>query len=315
MIGLLTYALSETVLPSEIPAVTLSLLAGLVVGALLPYDPAGASALVKWTLPVAIVLIGLRVSFSQVRELGIGTLALVLTGLAVGLTVALAAARLARIPRRLGTLLALGTAICGNTAIISGAPIIRARREEIAYAVATITAFGTAAVLLFPPLGHALGLDDTQFGIWAGVGVNDTSQVVATGLAYSDSAGETATIVKLVRNAFLGLILVGVAIFSPDARETGARRRPGVGLGIPWFVWGFVAATAISSLDVLPRWVVQASERVSTALVLVVMAAVGLSTRLAALRTVGIRPLLVGLAAMAALSTVALLAVLAGVGS
>jgi len=315
-IGLGTFALSETVLPGEVPAVTVALVAGLALGSLVALDPAAASSIVKRGLPVAIVLIGLRVSLGQIRELGFETLALVVAGLVVGLGVALGVARLASVPRRLGTLLALGTAVCGNTAIVSVAPIIRARREEIAYAVATITVFGTAAVLVFPPLGHTLGLDDTQFGIWAGIGVNDTSQVVATGFAYSDTAGETATIVKLVRNAFLGVILVGVALLSPDAeapQRTGTRIR--LGLGIPWFVWGFLAAAILGSLGVLPGRLVSASESMARALVLVVMAAVGLSTRPKAMTTAGIRPFVVGLAAMASLSAVALIAVLAGVGS
>lgn len=314
-IGLAVFALAETVLPGEIPAVTVALAIGLVTGTLTRPDVDAASRVVKVALPIAIVLIGLRVSFERVRELGVETLGLVVVTLSVGLGAALLVARLLGVPRRLGTLLALGTAVCGNTAIVSAAPIVRARRDEIAYAVATITAFGTAAVLLFPPIGHALGLDDTQFGIWAGLGVNDTSQVVATGFAFSDPAGETATIAKLVRNAFLGPILVGVALLSPDAREAGTPRRVGPTLGIPWFVWGFVAATALASLGAVPGRLVSASEHVSKALVLVVMAAVGLSTRIGALRAAGLRPFLVGLIAMTCLSAVVLVAVAAGVGT
>jgi len=124
---------------------------------------------IVWT--VAIVLIGLRVPLSRFRELGLETLVLTVVALAVGLGATLALARLLGVPRRLATLLALGTAGCGNTAIVAAAPIIRARRDEIAYAVAAITTFGTAAVLVFPPLGHALGLGDTEFGIWAGLGL------------------------------------------------------------------------------------------------------------------------------------------------
>jgi uncharacterized integral membrane protein (TIGR00698 family) len=311
--GLLVLALAETVLPGEIPAVTVALAAGLVAGPFLRADPAATDRVVKAALPVAIVLIGLRVSADQVRSLGPETLALVVAALAVGLGVALAAARLLALPPRLGTLLALGTAICGNTAIVSAAPILRARRDEIAYAVATITVFGTAAALLFPPFGHALGLGDTRFGIWAGLGVNDTSQVVATGFAYSDHAGETATVVKLVRNAFLGPILVGVALLARD--RAGRTGRLGPTLGIPWFVWGFAAASALASLDAVPGVVVSGSEDVSKALVLVVMVAVGLSTRLGAMRAAGLRPFVVGLVSMTCLSALVLAAVEAGIGS
>ncbi|MDH4176431.1 MAG: putative sulfate exporter family transporter [Thermoleophilia bacterium] len=314
-IGLGVFALSQAVLPGEVPSVTVALLVGLALGSFLP-ETGVAAMIVRRLLPLAIVLIGLQVSLGQIRALGLETLALVVAGLGVGLVVALGVARAVGVPRRLGTLLALGTAVCGNTAIVSAAPIIRARREEIAYAVATITAFGTAAVLVLPPLGHLLGLDDTQFGIWAGVGVNDTSQVVATAFAFSDPAGQTATIVKLVRNMFLGVVLVGVSVLSPDARDADEpHRRVTPRLRIPWFVWGFLAAASLGSLEALPGSVVDASEHVSKALVLVVMAAVGLSTRLGAMRAVGARPFVVGLVAMSCLSLVALAAVLAGVGS
>jgi len=309
-IGTLTFVLSETVLPGEVPAVTVALIAGLAVGALRTHDLDAASGVVKYALPVAIVLIGLRISLSRVRELGLETLGLTIVALAVGLGVALLAARALGVPSRLGTLLALGTAICGNTAIVSAAPILRARRDEIAYAVATITLFGTTAVLLFPVLGHAFGLDDTQFGIWAGLGVNDTSQVVATGYAFSEPAGETATVVKLVRNVFLGPLLLGVALLSPDARGSEVRPR----LGVPWFIWGFALAAIAASVGIVPNQVEEAASSAATLLVLVVMAAVGLSTRLGALRTVGLRPLAVGLVAMSALSLVVLGAVVAGVG-
>ena len=313
-IGVGVFILAETLLPGEIPAVTVALLAGLLLGSFALPDANAAAVVVGRVLPVAIVLIGLRVSFARVRDLGLETLALVVVALGVGLGVALVVARALGVPRRLGTLLALGTAVCGNTAIVSAAPIIRARRDEIAYAVATITAFGTVAVLVMPPIGHALGLDDTQFGIWSGLGVSDTSQVVATGFAYSDPAGETATVVKLVRNAFLGPILVAVALLSPDARAAGETRRLTPTLGIPWFVWGFVAAAALASLGAVPEDVVSASEPVSKALLLVVMAAVGLSTRIDAMRAAGLRPFMVGLVAMTCLSAVLLAAVQAGVG-
>ncbi len=315
-IGLGTYGLSKSILPGEIPAVTVSLLLGVTLGSFLQPDAAMASSIIKRVLPIAIVLIGLRVSFEQIRALGIGTLALVVAGLVVGLGAATLAARWVGVPHRLGILLALGTAVCGNTAIVSAAPIIRTRREEVAYAVATITAFGTAAVLVFPPLGHALGLTDTQFGIWSGIGVNDTSQVVATAFAYSNSAGETATVVKLVRNMFLGAVLFGVAFVSTDSANSSnapGLRRPR--LGIPWFVWGFVAAAAFTSVGAVPERLRSASEPLTTGMILVVMAAVGLSTRISAMRAAGARPFVVGLTAMGCLSAFALIAILLGVGS
>ena len=109
----------------------------------------------------------------------------------------------------LGSLLGIGTAICGVSAIVATAPVIEAKEEETSLAVATITVFGLLAVLVYPVLGRLWGLSDTFFGTWAGTAVNDTSQVVATGLIYSQKAGETATVVKLTRNLFMAPVILG----------------------------------------------------------------------------------------------------------
>lgn len=313
LIGVGTYLLSS-VFPGELPAVTAALAAGAALGPLLRPDPAMAASIIKKVLPVAIVLVGLRISFQQIRALGIETLVLVVVGLALGLGTAILGARAVGVPRRLGLLLALGTAVCGNTAILAATPILRARREEVAYAVSTITVFGTAAVLVFPTIGHALGLSDTQFGVWCGIGVNDTSQVLATGFAYSGSAGETATVVKLARNVFLGPILFGLVLAWRGREESASVSPRTPSLGIPWFVWGFLGVAALTSLGVVPDRLGAVSESVVMILILVAMAAVGLSMQVAALRVLGPLPFVVGLLSMACLSGVVLVAVLLGVG-
>ena len=108
-------------------------------------------------------------------------------------------ARLVRVEGRLAVLIAVGSAVCGNTAIVATAPVIGARAREVAYAVATITLFGTLAVFLYPAIGRALALPQPSFGLWAGVAVHDTSQVIATSAAYGPGALDVATVVKLIR--------------------------------------------------------------------------------------------------------------------
>ncbi len=104
-----------------------------------------------------------------------------------------------KIPDKLKTLIGVGTAICGGSAIAAISPIIEADEVEIAYSISTIFLFNIIAVLIFPPLGHLLGFSDKAFGLWAGTAINDTSSVVAAGYAFSNKAGEYATIVKLTR--------------------------------------------------------------------------------------------------------------------
>ena len=129
------------------------------------------------------------------------------------------------LPDRLGTLLGVGTSICGVSAIVATAPAIEAKQEETSLAVATITVFGLLAVVVYPLLGRLLGLSDAFFGTWAGTAVNDTSQVVATGLIYSQRAGEVATVVKLTRNLFMAPVIVVLSsIYLARAAERGRRR-------------------------------------------------------------------------------------------
>ena len=131
--------------------------------------------------------------------------------MAVSFAIVLLAARVVRIDGRLAVLIAVGSAVCGNTAIVATAPVIGARAREVAYAVATITLFGTLAVFLYPAIGRAIALPQPQFGLWAGVAVHDTSQVIATSASYGSGALDVATVVKLIRNALMAPLLLVIA--------------------------------------------------------------------------------------------------------
>jgi uncharacterized integral membrane protein (TIGR00698 family) len=206
----------------------------------------------------------------------------------------------------------VGTAVCGNSAIAATAPVIEAEERDVSFAVATITLFGTLAVLLYPLIGHALGLSDAVFGHWAGVAVNDTSQVTATGFAYSAAAGEVATIVKLTRNTLMGplIVLIGILYLrsglarSADQVERASRLH-WLKL-VPPFVVGFVALAALNSIGLVPATLGAPIGEASKALILVALVGVGLNTDVGRLREVGPRPLYVGFAAAAALSVLAL---------
>src|SRR5262249_52552891 len=112
---------------------------------------------------------------------------------------------------RLALVIGVGTAICGNSAIIATAPVVEADERDVGFAVATITLFGTLAVFLYPLIGHAVGLSDVSFGVWSGVAVNDTSQAIASSAAYSVVARDIATVVKLVRNTLMAPMILVIA--------------------------------------------------------------------------------------------------------
>jgi uncharacterized integral membrane protein (TIGR00698 family) len=217
--------------------------------------------------------------------------------MAAALAVVLLLSRAARIDARLATLLAVGAAVCGNSAVVATSPVIGARPKDTAYAVATVTLFGTIAIFVYPLVGHALHLGDPAFGLWSGVAINDTSQVVAASSAYSAGAFAVATVVKLIRNALMAPLILAIAwIWSRRTGEAGDTRT-GVRRAIPLFVLGFLGLALLTSVGVIGPAAAATFEAIARALILVALAAVGLSVRLDDLRSIGPRPLLVGLGA------------------
>jgi uncharacterized membrane protein YadS len=242
------------------------------------------------------------------------------------LTVALVG-RMAGISPELGILLGTGTAVCGNSAIVAASPIIEAEDRQVSYAVATITIFGTIALVVFPLIGRAVAMPDEVFGVWAGLAINDTSQVVAAGAAYSERALEHATVVKLVRNALMGPILIALTVWmgrrrkaavsttGPDGADgdgstrqtafSGARLLTTARSAVPGFVIVFIVLAGVRSAGLISDEVADVLGTISGIAITVAIAGVGLKTRVAELTTVGPRPVLVGLAAATALAIVA----------
>ncbi len=182
---------STLFLPDIFGAVTIGLFLGIFVANLRPTPAIGPGARLAraWFLPLGIVLLGARLSLADILSTGLGAITVLVIDIALVLTVTLLLGRVLGTSSRLAALIGVGTAICGNTAIIATAPVIRAEERDVSFAVATITLFGTAAVIVFPLVGHALGMSDNLFGHWAGAAVNDTSQVTATAFSYSVPRG------------------------------------------------------------------------------------------------------------------------------
>ena len=268
------------------------------------YLQPGIAFTFRTLLRVAIVLLGATFSFSAAIAIGGRALLMVVFLMGLALVTAHALGRLLNLPGKLATLIGVGTAVCGNTAISAVAPVIGARDEETSFAIATNTLFGTLAVFAFPVLGHALGMGDAAFGTWAGLSVNDTSQVVATGFAYTQAAGSVATVVKLTRNTLMGgvIVLMGL-LYAGDGTGTAGSLGQRLKQSVPPFVLAFLGMCVLNTLGCvawashqLGRDLVVDAQTAAKFLILVALAGVGLGTRFDAMRRIGLRPFWVGLA-------------------
>jgi uncharacterized integral membrane protein (TIGR00698 family) len=304
---------ATTFLPSIVAEVTVAILFGAIVAALAgervrPFDP-GLRFAAQRILRLGIVLLGARLSLGEIARIGLPASGLILVTMTASLAVVLLVSRLARVERRLALLIAVGSAVCGNTAIVATAPVIGARPREVAYAVATITLFGTLAVFLYPAIGRAFTVEPSTFGLWSGVAVHDTSQVIATGAAFGPEALDVATVVKLIRNALMApLLLVIAAAWSArgdradtpgaDAGESHAGSTDAVRRGalraVPLFVFGFLALAGLRTVGAIGADVATAFDAFARVCILVALAAVGLSIRFGELRAISWRPLAVG---------------------
>jgi uncharacterized integral membrane protein (TIGR00698 family) len=260
-------------------------------------------------LRLGIVLLGAKLSVQQIAGIGLPAAVIIAVTMITALTIVLVLSRLARVDSALAVLLAVGAAVCGNSAIVATAPVISARARDVAYAVATVTLFGTIAVFVYPLIGHSAGLGDAVFGLWAGIAINDTSQVVAASSAYSPGAFEVATVVKLIRNTLMAPLLVAIAWTWSRRTGSSGDTRAGLRRAVPLFVLGFLALSALRSIGLVDAGLAATLETGARALILVALAAVGLNVQLEELRSVGPRPLLIGLGAALAIGTATILAI------
>ena len=304
---------ATAILPAVISEVTIAILLGVVLGRIpavrSPRLAPGLAVTSQRLLRAGIVLLGAKLSIDQVAGIGVPAIGVVVVTMAAAIVTVLALSRAAGVERVLSVLLAVGAAVCGNTAVVATSPVIGARARDTAYAVSTVTLFGTIAVFAYPLIGHAAHLGDNVFGLWSGIAINDTSQVVAASSAFSPGAFEVATVVKLIRNALMAPLLVGIAwAWSRRTGEAGDTRA-GIRRAVPLFVLGFVALSLVRSAGFISADLATTFETAARALILVALAAVGLSVRLEDLRDVGPRPLLVGLGAALIVGAATILAI------
>ncbi|WP_454918525.1 YeiH family protein [Xanthobacter sediminis] len=256
----------------------------------------GVKFALRRVLRGAIVLLGLQLTFAQVRTVGVAGFSIVAMTLAATFFVTRWLGRLMGVDARLSELIAAGTAVCGASAVIATNTVTRGSDEDVAYAVACVTVFGSLSMLLMPALLPYTGLDAHAYGLWTGASIHEVAQVVAAAFQGGQPAGEFGTVAKLSRVMLLAPLVLGLgaaALWRARGKDDAHHARPPV----PWFVFGFVAMVMVNSTGVIPAEVKAPLVTLTTFLLAVALGAMGLETDIRKLRMKGLRPLMLGAAA------------------
>lgn len=261
----------------------------------------------KQLLQYSIILLGFEMNLFHIVAVGSQTLLLMCFTLTAAFVTAYMANKLIKVDGKAATLIAVGTSICGGSAIAATAPVIHADNKDISHAISTIFLFNVAAAFLFPVLGHVLGMSDYAFGLWAGTAVNDTSSVVAAGYTYSNAAGNLAVVVKLTRTLMIVPVTLVLAIYT--SRQANRDEHGGSYSMVkifPWFVLGFVGAAIINTLIPLPQGMGSSLAQAGKFVIVMAMASIGLNTNIQKLVKTGGKSVMLGFICWLALSLTAL---------
>ena len=271
----------------------------------------------KKILKFAIILLGLSLNITTILNVGKMSLTVMIFTLLTCFGGGYFIGKALGLNWKLSNLISAGTGICGGSAIAAIAPTIDADDNDVAYAMSATFLFDMAMIVLFPIMGQAIGMTDQAFGIWAGTAVNDTSSVVATGYAFSEGAGDFATMVKLTRTlaiiptvitfAFVQLRLKRKEALANSKNGNELKANFSIAKIFPWFILGFLAMSIVASVFPIPAAVVSGTKSASKFLMVCALAAIGLNTSFSSMKKAGIRPMIHGFIISALVVVVALL--------
>lgn len=250
----------------------------------------------KKILQWSIILLGCGLSLTEVWKTGSESLLVMLITLLAAFAAAYGFGRLMNIPENLNSLIAVGTGICGGSAIAAVSPIIKAKNDEIAYGISVVFFMNMIAVLAFPSIGHWLHLSDEGFGLWAGTAIHDTSSVVAAGYIFSDEAGAYATIVKLTRTTLIIPIVFVFAIIMSKREQKNKSAQYSMKKVFPWFIVWFLAASLLNTMNLFSQDIVEMTHFLAKFMIIMALSAIGLSSNLRSIVQSGYRPLVFGFA-------------------
>jgi uncharacterized integral membrane protein (TIGR00698 family) len=257
-------------------------------------------------LRFAIILLGLQLTAEQVVEVGAGGIAIIAATLICTFLFTTWLGRRIGVERKLSELIAAGTSICGASAVIATNTVTDAHDEDVAYAVACVTVFGSIAMFVYPLLPGLLHLEPHAFGLWAGASIHEIAQVMAAAYQDGQQAGDAAAIAKLSRVAMLAPVVIVLGLLAARRASSADRTRAPGKVPMPWFVLGFIALVGLNSVITVPAGTKAAIVAITTFLLSMALAAMGLETDVAKLRAKGVRPLILGLAAFLFVATFSL---------
>lgn len=253
----------------------------------------------KKILQWAIIVLGAGLSLTQVWKTGLTSFSVMIFTILAAFITAFGLGKLMKIPSNLKTLIGVGTAICGGSAIAAISPIIEADDMEIAYSVSTIFLFNVIAVLIFPPIGHLLHFSDKAFGLWAGTAINDTSSVVAAGYAFSNTAGAYATIVKLTRTTMIIPISLFFSFIVAYKKKKECNGNTKVNYSFkkifPWFIIWFLVASFLNTLGLFSANNIHYINIIGKFMIIMALSAIGLNSDFKKMLKTGVKPIILGL--------------------
>lgn len=311
----------EKLIPGELlGASIIALFMGTIINSF--FHPTWIKAALKFTskkvLKVAIVLLGASLSINTIMSVGKMTFFVMIFTFAMCFGGGYFIRKLFGLNWKLSNLISAGTGICGGSAVAAIAPVIDADDKDIAFAMSSTFLFDMVMVALYPIMGKALGMSDIAYGIWAGTSVNDTASVVASGYAFSEIAGDFATMVKLTRTiAIIPTVLVfayiGTRIKQKELKEENHGQKVNLMKIIPWFIGGFLLLAVLNSVGCIPVAVSGIMKGTSKFLMVTALAAIGLGTSITDFKKAGLKPMFYGVT-IDTLVTLTALVVIGGMG-
>jgi uncharacterized integral membrane protein (TIGR00698 family) len=316
LILLLLISLSATwisgLLPAYIGKVFITVVIGILIANIFHPDKkvfgSGIKLGLNKFLKAAIILMGAGISMQEIASLGVKGFFIICLLMCVVVILTFLLGQYLGVSLRRKILIAVGVCICGNSAIVATAPLIEAEEEEVAMGVGIVTLFGVLGVLLYPIIGRATGMSDNLFGMWAGTAINDTSQVVAAGFSFSEAAGKIATTIKLVRNIMIvPVVLIAYSFYRKNKSKDvttadAAKEKINILKVFPLFVLGFILMAVLNSLGIFTAQVQGGLVDVSKFLILLALSGIGLGVDFTKIRSIGIRPFILGFTVEAGLA-------------
>ena len=296
-------SLLEAYIPGDIlGASIIALFMGTIINSF--FHPSWIKPALKFTskkiLKFAIILLGASLSINVIVSVGKMTLLVMVFTFLMCFGGGYFIRKLFKLNWKLSNLISAGTGICGGSAVAAIAPVIDAEDQDIAFAMSSTFLFDMVMVALYPIMGRLLGLSDIAYGIWAGTSVNDTASVVASGYAFSEAAGDFATMVKLTRTiAIIPTVVVfafiGIRMKQKELQAESGSKKVNITKVIPWFIVGFLALAVLNSVGCIPAEVSSVLKTASKFLMVTALAAIGLSTSITDFKNAGLAPMFYGI--------------------